>query len=233
MSLSNHDKRPLIDPAATEGPFIKAGVENPSGPQPVSETTPLISKPRAEKPSNVHYRGNISGPRFYFLFWSVTFGSTIAFFDTTLMASAHPVITSYFNASNAASWLSTVFYLTSTVGQPLYGRISDTIGRRPAFLFAILVFFASTAWCGAAESVESFIAARAVCGIGAGGSMTMGIIITSDTVKIEYRGIYQSYYNMVCAFTQIFLNFHTSELPWITALKTLPANISARFRPTV
>ena len=195
----SQDKTPLIDPTATQGPFIEAGLENPSGPQQVSETTPLVSKTPDQKQRNVHYRGNISGPRFYFLFWSITFGSTISFFDSTLMASAHPVITSYFNASNAASWLSTVFYLTSTVGQPLYGRISDTIGRRPVLLFAICVFFASTAWCGSAENVESFIAARAVCGLGAGGSMTMAIIITSDTVKIEYRGIYQSYYNIVRA----------------------------------
>lgn len=176
----------MIDPTATQGP---------SGPQP-SEITSLLPKNKDEKPRNVHYRG-ISGPRFAFLFISIIFGSTIAFFDTTLMASSHPVITSYFNASNAASWLSTVFYLTSTVFQPLYGRVSDTVGRRPALLFAIVVFFASTAWCGTAGTIGSFIAARAVCGLGAGGVVAMAGIITSDVVKIEYRGIYQSYFNLV------------------------------------
>lgn len=112
------------------------------------------------------------------------------------MASAHPVITSYFHASNAASWFSTVFFLTSTVFQPLYGRISDTIGRKSVYMFAIFMFFASTAWCGAAPDLGSFIAARAVCGLGAGGVMSMGGILVSDIVKIEYRGIYQSYFNM-------------------------------------
>ncbi|KAK6383072.1 hypothetical protein LTS17_003742 [Exophiala oligosperma] len=112
------------------------------------------------------------------------------------MASAHPVITSYFHASNAASWLSTVFYLSSTVFQPLYGRVSDTIGRRPVVFFAASMFLASTAWCGFAGTIGSFIAARAVCGLGAGGVMSMSSILTSDVVKIEYRGIYQSYFNM-------------------------------------
>ncbi|KIW99906.1 uncharacterized protein Z518_10834 [Rhinocladiella mackenziei CBS 650.93] len=194
MAQPSHDERPLIDPVATPGPLMESGMEERSGPQP-TETTVLLPRSNGEKPSNVHYR-NISGPRFVFLFTSIMFGSTIAFFDSTLMASSHPVITSYFHASNAASWLSTVFYLTSTVFQPLYGRVSDTIGRRPVFLFAIFMFFASTAWCGAARTMGSFIAARAACGLGAGGVTAMAGILTSDVVKIEYRGIYQSYFNM-------------------------------------
>lgn len=197
MSNQTKDKRPLVDPTATQGPFLESGLEEPNAPQP-TESTSLLAKPKGadEKSANVHYR-NITGPRFRFLFASIIFGSTIAFFDSTLMASAHPVITSYFHASNAASWVSTVFYLTSTVFQPIYGRLSDTIGRRPVFLCAIVMFFASTAWCGAAPNIVSFIAARAACGLGAGGVISLAAILTSDVVKIQYRGIYQSYFNMV------------------------------------
>ena len=112
------------------------------------------------------------------------------------MASSHPIITSYFQASNSASWLSTVFLLTSTAFQPLIGRVSDTVGRRPCYAFNLAVFGLATIWCGLAQSVGSFIAARAVCGLGAGGTMSMGMIITSDLVSIESRGIYQSYINL-------------------------------------
>ncbi|OAL34718.1 hypothetical protein AYO20_05913 [Fonsecaea nubica] len=193
--MKSHDERPLIDTTATPGPCIEAGIEDHTGAQP-TETTSLLAHRNRPSRSDVHYRDCISGPRFHFLFWSIIFGCSIAFFDTTLMASSHPVITSYFEASNAASWLSTVFYLTSTVFQPVYGRVSDTIGRRPALLFAIIMFFASTLWCGAAGSIGSFIAARAVSGLGAGGVIALGGILTSDIVKIEYRGIYQSYFNL-------------------------------------
>ncbi|EXJ74784.1 uncharacterized protein A1O5_01479 [Cladophialophora psammophila CBS 110553] len=193
--MKRDDNRPSIDAVATPGPYIVAGVEEHTGPRP-TETTSLLPKRNHRNRSDVHHRDCISGPRFHFLFWSIIFGCSIAFFDTTLMASSHPVITSYFEASNAASWLSTVFYLTSTVFQPVYGRVSDTIGRRPALLFAIVMFFASTVWCGAASSIGSFIAARAVSGLGAGGLVALGGILTSDIVKIEYRGIYQSYFNL-------------------------------------
>ena len=90
------------------------------------------------------------------------------------MASSHPVITSYFHASNSASWLSTAFLLTSTAFQPLYGRISDTIGRRPLYLFGLLSLAMTTAWCALAGSIGSFIAARAFCGLGAGAVLAMG-----------------------------------------------------------
>jgi MFS family permease len=117
-------------------------------------------------------------------------------FDSTLMASSHPVITSYFNASNSASWLSTAFLLTSTSLQPLMGRLSDTFGRRPLYLAGLLLLAATTAWCAAANSIGSFIAARAFCGIGAAGVLSMGNVMTNDLVSIEVRGTYQAYINL-------------------------------------
>lgn len=123
-------------------------------------------------------------------------GKQVACFDSTLMASSHPVITSYFHASNSASWLSTAFLLTSTAFQPIFGRMSDTFGRRGPFLFSILMFAAGTIWCAVAQSILSFIFARAVCGFGAGGAMAMGAIINSDLVPLHIRGSYQSILNL-------------------------------------
>ena len=117
-------------------------------------------------------------------------------FDSTLMASSHPVITSYFHASNSASWLSTAFLLTSTSLQPLMGRLSDTFGRRPLYLAGLVFLAATTAWCALAQDIGSFIAARAFCGIGAAGVLSMGNIMTNDLVSIEVRGTYQAYINL-------------------------------------
>lgn len=171
----------------------------------VDETTRLLPEPEsALKPpqqeqdgcqADVHYK-NIDGRRFWCLFASILVSYILVYFDSFFMASSHPVITSYFNASNAASWLSTVFFLSSTIFGPFYGRISDVTGRRRMFVFALTVFALTTAWCGYANTIGSFIAARFFCGLGAGGVATMSNIILSDIVKIEYRGIYQSYLNM-------------------------------------
>ncbi|KJK92941.1 hypothetical protein H633G_03317 [Metarhizium anisopliae BRIP 53284] len=138
-----------------------------------------------------------SPSHFWYIFSQILTVHFIGCFDGTIMASSHPVITSYFGAANSASWLSTAFLLTSTAFQPLLGRLSDAVGRKPLFLGSLAVFGLATLWCALADSIESFVAARAFCGLGAGGSMTVGSIITSDLVPIERRGAYQSYMNII------------------------------------
>lgn len=134
--------------------------------------------------------------RFYLTFTTVLLGYFIACFDTTLMASSHPVITSYFNASESASWLTTAFMITNTGFQPLWGRLSDTVGRKSVFLLVLGIFAATNLWCALCTNIESFIAARAVCGLGAGGTVSMGLVILNDLITVEYRGIYISHVNL-------------------------------------
>ncbi|KAM0563566.1 hypothetical protein ACHAPJ_001290 [Fusarium lateritium] len=142
------------------------------------------------------FLNNTSTTRFWFIFSQILAAYFISCFDGTIMGSSHPVITSYFNASNSASWLSTAFLLTSSAFQPLLGRLSDAVGRKPLFVGCMGVFALATIWCALAGSIESFILGRAFCGLGAGGIMTLGSIIVSDLVRIEDRGKYQSYINM-------------------------------------
>lgn len=134
------------------------------------------------------FLGGISHGRFWWIFGNVLALHFVSCFDGTIMASSHPVITSYFQSSNSASWLSTAFLLTSTAFQPLLGRLSDTVGRKGPYIVTGTIFALATLWCALAQSMTSFIAARAVCGIGAGGVMTLGSIIISDLVPIERRG---------------------------------------------
>jgi MFS family permease len=161
-----------------------------SGDEP-DETSGLLKDVTSDKVTQSHFL-DIWPVRFWWLFSGIMLAALMAFFDGTIMASIHPVITSHFHASNASSWLSTTFFLTSTVSQPLYGRISDVTGRRGPLLFALLAFLASTAWCAFAPSIVHLFIARAVCGVGAGGITTMTVILVGDLVKIEYRGIYRT-----------------------------------------
>ncbi|KAL1987096.1 hypothetical protein VTN96DRAFT_4970 [Rasamsonia emersonii] len=189
-------------------PSLSAGIDIEPGLQRVTSAAtvpeherasgdPEAANPAAASPRYADRFIGVTPRRFWLIFGGIQLGYTIGFFDSTLMASSHPVITSHFHASNSASWLSTAFLLTSTALLPLFGRISDTFGRKPVYIFSIVVFFLTTAWCAVAQSIGSFIAARAFCGLGAGGVFSMGMIICSDIVRLEYRGVYQSYINLV------------------------------------
>lgn len=159
----------------------------------IDENSSLIDHVSITQISKSPYLGGVSVVQFWLIYAGVLSNSFVSTFDSTLMAATHPVITSYFHASNSASWLSVAFLLTSTSFQPLFGRLSDTIGRKPPYIFTLAVFLMGTIWCTMAQSMISFILARAVCGLGAGGMMSMSSIITSDLVPIEIRGAYQSY----------------------------------------
>ncbi|KAF1927846.1 MFS general substrate transporter [Didymella exigua CBS 183.55] len=190
------------DPVPISEEHVLASQEIGVGAQDVARLPELgksISRAEAEHLVKFQRNGLLEGVppwRFRCVFGGIVMGYFVAMFDSTLMASSHPVITSYFNASNSASWLSTAFLLTSTSLQPLMGRLSDTIGRRPLYLAGLLLISLTTAWCAFAQSIGSFIAARAFCGIGAAGVLSMGNVMTNDLVSIQVRGTYQAYINL-------------------------------------
>ncbi|KAL3951701.1 hypothetical protein ACCO45_013418 [Purpureocillium lilacinum] len=161
-----------------------------------TETSALIP-PSGTAREETKYVNGTSPRRFWAIFLLVLVIQFIGCFDTTITASSHPAITSYFGAAHLASWLSTSFLLTSTACQPFVGRLSDAVGRKPPFIVCLALFTAATAWCAVAGSIVSLILARALCGIGAGSLMTLGSIVTTDIIPIEKRGLYQPYTNIV------------------------------------
>jgi hypothetical protein len=114
------ETRLVVDPTPASGPLPQP---NDGDFEAVTERTKLLRQdgilPKPAKPVE-HFR-NIDRRRFWVLFGTIIFGNTIAFFDSTLMFAAHPIVTSYFGSSNSASWLSTVdeYRITTTIWQSL------------------------------------------------------------------------------------------------------------------
>ncbi|KAK7609289.1 major facilitator superfamily domain-containing protein [Phyllosticta citricarpa] len=162
-----------------------------------TEDESLLGAQAQDEPQDAPpYRGGVTVTQFWFIFVGLCLLYFVACFDSTLMASSHPVITSYFHSSNSASWLSTAFLLTSTSFQPLMARASDTAGRRPVFVTIMVLFAGTTLACALAPTMGAFIAARAFAGLGAGGVFAMGSILTNDLVPVEIRGHYQALINL-------------------------------------
>jgi hypothetical protein len=181
-SLINDEADPAVGSQTTPS-LVSESLTTPSGVGPPRPHDPEPGPaPDAPRPA---FLIDADRRAFARVFASIILSYFVACFDGTIMASSHPAVTSHFRASNSASWLSTAFLLTNTAVQPVLGRASDAVGRRPLYSAATVVFAIGTAGCAAAQSIGQFIAARAVCGLGAGGMMTLGAIIVSDIVPVE------------------------------------------------
>ncbi|MEU6282017.1 MFS transporter [Streptomyces sp. NPDC047028] len=77
-------------------------------------------------------------------------------------------------------WLVSAFALASAAMLPLYGRLCDVVGAKRVFLGALGTFLAGSALCGAAQSIGWLIASRAVQGIGAGGLMSVTMVVIAQ-----------------------------------------------------
>ena len=77
-------------------------------------------------------------------------------------------------------WLVSAFALASAAVLPLYGRLCDVLGAKRVFLGAVGSFLLGSALCGAAQSIGQLIAARAVQGIGAGGLMSVTMVVIAQ-----------------------------------------------------
>ncbi|KAI9262018.1 major facilitator superfamily domain-containing protein [Sporodiniella umbellata] len=98
--------------------------------------------------------------------------------------------------SNLSVWIVTSYMLSATALQPLYGKLSDILGRKTT-LITILCFFLLGSWlCGAANTIGQMSIARALAGLGGGGLATMASVMIHDLIPLRNRGKYQSYVNM-------------------------------------
>ncbi|PUU81009.1 major facilitator superfamily domain-containing protein [Tuber borchii] len=126
-------------------------------------------------------------------------GIFLAAMDNTIVVSSYGAIGSDMKELNKTSWISTAYLLTTTSFQPLYGKLSDIFGRKPALLFSYAIFGIGCLCCGLARSMGELIAARAFAGIGGGGMTTIVSILMNDIVPLRSRGTFQGLMNIVFA----------------------------------
>lgn len=124
-------------------------------------------------------------------------GMFLAALDQTVVSTAIRTIADDLHGYDEQAWATTAFLITSTIATPLYGKLSDIYGRRPFFLAAISIFVVGSALCGIATSMYELAAWRALQGVGAGGLMSLALMIIADIVPPRERSKYQGYFMAV------------------------------------
>ncbi len=123
---------------------------------------------------------------------AVLLGLVASAFETTVVTTAMPTITTELDGRALYAWVFTGFLLASTVGVLLGGRLSDQLGRRGTFVAGMGTFLLGSVLCGFSTSVPMLVAFRVLQGLGAGVVQPTTLTISSDLYTLEERATIQS-----------------------------------------
>ncbi|MGH9096784.1 MAG: MFS transporter, partial [Acidimicrobiales bacterium] len=147
--------------------------------------------------------GGLSHRQIMIIFSGLMLGMFLAALDQTIVGTALPTIVNSLHGLNHISWVVTAYLLTSTISTPLYGKLSDQLGRKGIFQFAIVIFLVGSVLAGLSQNMGELIAFRGIQGIGAGGLMAMAMTIIADVVAPRDRGRYQGYFGATFALASV------------------------------
>ena len=111
----------------------------------------------------------------------------LAAMESTVVATAMPTVVASLGGIRIYSWVFSAYLLTSTVSMPLWGRLSELLGRRRIALVGLAIFLVGSTLSGLAQSMAQLVIFRVLQGIGAGSLITIGYIIVGALYNLEQR----------------------------------------------
>ena len=107
--------------------------------------------------------------------------SAIGPFAIDMYLPALPAIGASLGADvGAVQWSLTAFFLALGVGQPVYGPVSDMVGRKPPLYFGLGLFLLASVGCALATDVHTLVLLRFVQGLGAAAGMVIPRAVVRD-----------------------------------------------------
>lgn len=151
---------------------------------------------------------------------------TLAIFMTTFMtaiegtivSTAMPTIVSDLNGLEIMNWVVSIFLFMTAVSTPLYGKLADSIGRKPIFLFGIALFVIGSALCGQANNMLELILFRVIQGLGSGAVQPVAMTIIADMYTLEKRtkmlGLNSGFWGVASVIAPLLGGFIVQNLSW-------------------
>ncbi|MGL4656020.1 MAG: MDR family MFS transporter [Sarcina sp.] len=111
----------------------------------------------------------------------------LAAFEGTVVSTAMPTIARDLNGYKLISWVFSAYLLTSAISTPIYGKLSDLLGRKKVLITGIIIFLVGTLLSGISQSMVQLIISRAIQGLGAGSIITLTYTVIGDLYDISGR----------------------------------------------
>ena len=111
----------------------------------------------------------------------------LAALDSTIVSTAVPQIVGDLGGFSVFSWLFSGYLLAVTVTLPVYGKLSDTFGRKPVLIAGAALFLLGSLLCALAWNMAALIAFRVVQGLGGGALQGTVQTLAADLYPLEQR----------------------------------------------
>lgn len=114
--------------------------------------------------------------------------SFLSALDTTILATAMPTVVGELGGLAIYGWVFSLYMIMTAISMPVWGKLSDTLGKRHIFFAAVTIFLLGSMLCGMSQEMLHLILARSLQGIGAGGLASVPFALVSTVFPVSERG---------------------------------------------
>ncbi len=138
--------------------------------------------------------------------------------EGTIVSTAMPTIVGDLRGVALMNWVFSIFLLTNAIATPIYGKLADSIGRKPIFMVGTTIFILGSVMSGFSQSMMGLIAWRAIQGIGGGAILPVANTIIADIYPLEKRaqvlGLNSSAWGIASVIAPLLGGFIVDNLSW-------------------
>ena len=121
--------------------------------------------------------------------WALCLGFFMILVDSTIVSVAIPSMMVGLHASiNEVLWVTSAYLLAYAVPLLITGRLGDRFGPKALYQAGLVLFTASSAWCGLSASIGMLITARVFQGLGASMMTPQTMAVITRTFPANRRG---------------------------------------------
>ncbi|MFF5184077.1 MFS transporter [Streptomyces sp. NPDC000345] len=160
----------------------------------MGDTRPATLKAAGQR-TGAHRRGAVVA--------ALMLSMALAALDSTVVSTAVPQIVGDLGGFAVFSWLFSGYLLAVTVTLPVYGKLSDTFGRKPVLVAGASLFLLGSLLCALAWNMGALIAFRIVQGLGGGALQGTVQTLAADLYPLKERPRIQSKLSTVWAVSAV------------------------------
>ena len=167
--------------------------------------TPDLPRPRGPRPGEPGATPPAPAPdaRRGAVVAALMLSMALAALDGTIVSTAVPQIVGDLGGFSYFSWLFAGYLLAVTVTLPVYGKLSDPLGRKPVLIMGSVLFLLGSLLCALAWDMTSLIAFRVVQGLGGGALQGTVQTLAADLYPLKERPKIQARLSTVWALSAV------------------------------